>query len=1288
MKKTIRLCVFLVAILVLTACSTVQNSESKLYVNGKLISFDLAGGVMPESELARAISERKNEQIVLPVPTRKGYTFAGWLETDPASDAEFTPIFFVVRKGFKTAKLYTAQWQVVTYKISTSSRLVSGSTGDQNDLPKPEDIAYNVETAAALSPMSSVAGYEFVGWIESGASESSAVSTVRINKGSTTGNKTYVALWKAKSYKIGLNLAGGTLTTKVKSEYTYKSKDVIEVPNPVRVGFDFANWSYEEGMVAEQKKSSVVINTSYIGDVSLTANWKDIEYKVSFESKLISGSSGDEKDLPKIQDECYTFETEINLQPLEAIEGYEFVGWIEKGADEASAVKAIKIAKGKITGDRALVALWKPSTYKIVLQLDGGVLEEEVKTEFVYKSDEVIEIPNPVKLGYDFKGWTYEKDMVSGQKDGLLVINTAYAKDIELKANWQAIEYPITYNEDGLIVDDLYVPVEEPEVVEVEESEPEVEEVVTNPDFYNITQEVSFINPTREGFTFLGWIEKPEGEIDVSKLTADMVLSVTELNYSIEVGTTGEKDLIAIWGRNVLKLNYDLSGGTLEESNPSLFIYGQEGFELNAPVRDFYIFMGWKDVTTGTVYTSRFDDTFLDGNVSLVAQWIPVEYTLSYDLAGGVFKEDCPVSYNYETETFSIPTPVKQFYSFTGWTIDEDVESTYDSITIYQGSHGDKTYHATWQIDVYSIGYAADEEYGPRIEPEVEVYEYPTSYTAEEIVEIRDPEKFGYDFMGWVLEDQEYTEAKTDLVLNLGSSGDRVYVPLFRLHNYNVVLDLGGGEVEAPSTFTIDDANFTITEASRTNYIFQGWLCEDGTVLNKVDVYCAAGKDVVLKALWLPIKYIISYDLSGGKYEIGAATNPSHYNVETETFTLVNPVKDTYEFAGWMIKGMENKMWPIVDYEFDTTKGGNITLVATWKAKEYKISYQLNGGAFDYADTNPTYFTNFMKDIVLVSPKRGGYNFLGWVEVGKEANKPVVSYVIKAKELRSDVSLKALWSPVSYTINYNLNGGYFARGAYLNATSYTVEDKAFILTNPVKDGFTFLGWVRTAYLATDRPTLVLRVDTSKGGYLSYDALWSANSYTITYNLDGGSYHYGNSNPKSYTAESSFTLVNPHKDGYTFLGWIASGDPLETVNKKVTIKAGTTGNLTFYAVYEKNYVAVGETTKRQTEIVEIGKSNIPRPDWVIKAPEDAKYHYEKAYASGGTLITNLENASAKCREYLAAYLETKVATVSKTENGVLSNTQSTEIKTSVTRSELVEYWEDANGGVWVLMRISK
>lgn len=49
MKKTIRLCVFLVAILVLTACSTVQNSESKLYVNGKLISFDLAGGVMPES---------------------------------------------------------------------------------------------------------------------------------------------------------------------------------------------------------------------------------------------------------------------------------------------------------------------------------------------------------------------------------------------------------------------------------------------------------------------------------------------------------------------------------------------------------------------------------------------------------------------------------------------------------------------------------------------------------------------------------------------------------------------------------------------------------------------------------------------------------------------------------------------------------------------------------------------------------------------------------------------------------------------------------------------------------------------------------------------------------------------------------------------------------------------------------------------------------------------------------------------------------------------------------------
>ena len=1127
MKKTIRFFILgLVVLLALTACSSTKTNTPSLRINGKTVSFDLAGGSFAEGELQRSVSETKNEEVVLPKAERAGCVFAGWLEI---GSENANPIFSIVSEEVTSSKLYTAQWQL-------------------------------------------------------------------------------------------------------------------------------------------------------------------IEYKVTFVSKLVAGASGEVNDLPKFLDTSYTVETETTLEALENRPGYDFVGWMEEGADESSAVKTAQLAKGT-TGDKTVVVLWKPSTYTINIDLDGGEFETaegseataEVKTEYSYKSQEVIEIPNPVKAGYNFLNWSYEEGTVTEVKEASIVLNTQYQGNIELKANWQVIEYPITYYEYGLIIDDLSQSVESvPEETSEEPlavAEPEVTEVLSNPDYYTIDEDVSFINPTREGYTFLGWVEKPEGEIDISKLTPDTVLAVTDPNYSIKMGTVGDKELVAIWSRNLHFLSYDLNNGSLEETNPAEFIYGQESFELKAPTREFYEFEGWKDLESGAIYNLSFDNTFQDKDLVLTAQWAPVQYAINYMLEGGKFEGEYPAFYTYETETFTLPIPVRTGYTFLGWT-DETAEVPVEEITIYQGSVGEKAYTANWQINIYTIDYATEEQYGPRFEPEVVVYQYPTTYTAEEVVEIKNLEKIGFDFMGWVLEDQEYTEAKTDLVLEKGSVGDRVYVPLFKIHNYSVVLELDDGALinEIPNTFTFEDADFTVGAAEKENYIFLGWLCEDGEIRSEVTVECAKAQDVVLKAVWQPIEYTISYDFAGGK----EVANVTTYTVETEPFALNSSIKDTYEFAGWKVKGQEGDP----TFTFDTSKGGNVELVATWKEQEYNIFYALSGGAFEYADSNPYIFTNYTEEFSLEAPTKTGYTFLGWVEVGKEKNRPVVDYVIKTSELRNDVYLKAIWKACTYSINYNLNGGYFYRGATLNATNYTIEDRAFILSNPIRDGFEFLGWVRSEYSSTDRPTMVLRVDTSAGGDLSYDALWKANSYTITYNLDGGSYKYGNSNPATYTADSSFTLANPHKDGYTFLGWVQSGDPLEAVNQTVSIGPGTTGNLTFYAIYEQTLVAVGEVTKQQTEIIELGKNDIPRPDWVIKAPEAADYHYEKAYASGGDLISNLEKASAKCREYLAAYLSTEVSTVSKSVNGVAYSTLSTEVNTSVRLSEMVEYWEDANGGVWVLMRIGK
>lgn len=80
------------------------------------------------------------------------------------------------------------------------------------------------------------------------------------------------------------------------------------------------------------------------------------------------------------------------------------------------------------------------------------------------------------------------------------------------------------------------------------------------------------------------------------------------------------------------------------------------------------------------------------------------------------------------------------------------------------------------------------------------------------------------------------------------------------------------------------------------------------------------------------------------------------------------------------------------------------------------------------------------------------------------------------------------------------------------------------------------------------------------------AQWTANQYTITYDLAGGT---AEGNPNTYTIETgAFTLKNPTKSGYTFTGWSGTGLDGEN-NMTVTIPTGSTGNRIYTAHWRYN-----------------------------------------------------------------------------------------------------------------------
>ena len=76
------------------------------------------------------------------------------------------------------------------------------------------------------------------------------------------------------------------------------------------------------------------------------------------------------------------------------------------------------------------------------------------------------------------------------------------------------------------------------------------------------------------------------------------------------------------------------------------------------------------------------------------------------------------------------------------------------------------------------------------------------------------------------------------------------------------------------------------------------------------------------------------------------------------------------------------------------------------------------------------------------------------------------------------------------------------------------------------------------------------------------------TYSIVYNLMGGSA----TNKTSYSKSAlPYTLKNPTKSGYTFLGWTGSNGT--TASKSVTIKSGTTGDLAYTANWKQNEVTL-------------------------------------------------------------------------------------------------------------------
>ena len=531
-----------------------------------------------------------------------------------------------------------------------------------------------------------------------------------------------------------------------------------------------------------------------------------------------------------------------------------------------------------------------------------------------------------------------------------------------------------------------------------------------------------------------------------------------------------------------------------------------------------------------------------EGNdaVSFLMPYAPLTLTLTADKLYTVTMDTAdgdpirPIQYTVESEAFQLPTPVRTGYIFLGWT-GEGITEPQKTIEIPQGSTGDRTYTANWQVIEYTIitllegGNAGSSQ----------VY----FYTVEQTVTLPTPTRTGYTFLGWTGEG--ITTPQPNVTIPKGSTGDKTYIENWELTEYNITMDLNGGSGQEKVVYTMTDEDFELPTPTRNGYEFVGWTGE-GITMPQTSVIIPKGStgNKAYTANWQVIEYTITLDTNGGP-----VVSPIKYTVE-DLFTLPYILRPGYEFAGWTLDGSGMLPFtPLIIYPGTT---GDLHYKAEWRLAEYTITMDLDGGS----GQEKVVYTITDEEFELPTPTRNGYEFVGWT--GERITTPQTSVKIP-KGSTGNKAYTANWKVIRYTITLVTNGG-----AVIASIRYTVEDSVTLPIPPDRPGYEFSGWVLDG--SGQFPSTPMIIPAGSTGDRLYKAEWRVATYTITYVSHGKAYNW-----VQYTINNQVYFGTPEEDpsyylpGYTFVGWKIDG--VEGTPRSYMLPKGSYGNRTATMLWE-------------------------------------------------------------------------------------------------------------------------
>ena len=252
----------------------------------------------------------------------------------------------------------------------------------------------------------------------------------------------------------------------------------------------------------------------------------------------------------------------------------------------------------------------------------------------------------------------------------------------------------------------------------------------------------------------------------------------------------------------------------------------------------------------------------------------------------------------------------------------------------------------------------------------------------------------GYSFTGWYYGNTKITNEYGTLLNRWSYDFDVTLVAKFKETLYFVLdtIDSNGNQVLPSETMSVgkgETVRFTVSKTlagyTLNNVKAYNDRMEDITDTEnfKFTIYnesysftMPSDTNITVIITYDIIDYSINYSLNGGYISTGS--NPTSYNVLTNTFTLINPERLGYTFLGWT--GTNITLSSNVTIAKGST--GNRSYFASWAPEKYTVTYEFpgldSGLISSISNNNPSSYSIEDGMITLTKPTLENYTFVGW----------------------------------------------------------------------------------------------------------------------------------------------------------------------------------------------------------------------------------------------------------------------------------------------------------------------